>query len=137
MTAASHESIGESLCMNLRTLRKDGTPVDTPIWVVPIDGRICSYTDGRSFKAKRARNNPRVEVAACDVWGKNRGPWYPAVCRFVEDEAQRARVYALIAKKYGGHYTRSTLGSRLTGRIKHRVVLEIEVRPEDPLYIPR
>jgi PPOX class probable F420-dependent enzyme len=125
MTAASEPVLGDALCLSLRTFRKDGTPVDTPVWVVDIGGKFCMYTDGRSYKAKRLRRNPRVEVAACDVWGKLLGPRYSGVCRFVDDQEQRARVFALLRKKYHIHAFMSDFGARLTGRIKHRLVLEI------------
>jgi PPOX class probable F420-dependent enzyme len=114
-------------CINLRTFRKDGTPVDTPLWVVVIDGRPHSYTDGRSHKIKRLRRNPRVEVAASDVWGICSTPWYPAVCRFVEEGAARDRVFSAIATKYGLNWTMAQWGSLLTGRAKHRVVMELEL----------
>lgn len=129
MTAATNPALGDALCLSLRTFRKDETFVDTPVWVVDVDGRFCMYTDGRSYKAKRLRRNPRVEVAACDVWGKLLGPRYEGVCRFVEDPDERSRIFALIRKKYHIHSFMSDFGSRLTGRMKHRVVLEIELQP--------
>jgi uncharacterized protein len=115
-----------SVCMNLRSFRKDGTPVDTPLWVVAIDGKVASYTDDRSFKWKRVRRNPNVEVAACDVWGRRSTPWYPAVCRKVEPGERRDRIFALIRQKYGIHWYMSLWGSLLVGRTPHRVVLEFE-----------
>lgn len=117
-------TLAASLCINVRSFRKDGGAVDTPMWVVPVGAGLGNYTDGRSYKVKRMRRNPRVELAACDVWGKTSTPWYPATCRFVEDEAQRAQTFDLLRKKYGVHWYMSTWGSQLTGRIKHRLVLE-------------
>lgn len=121
--------------MNLRSFRKDGTPVDTPLWVVVIDGKLGSYTDDRSYKVKRLRRNSRVEVAACNVWGLRSTPWYPAVCRIVEPAEQRERIFELIERKYGIHWYMSLWGSRLTGRVAHRVVLEVEPGPE-PIATP-
>jgi len=127
MSAGVYDTLGNALCLSVRSFRKDGTPVDTPLWVVPIDGRFGLFTDGRSHKIKRLSRNLDVEVAACDVWGVSSTPWYPARCRFVDEPDRRARIYALIAGKYGIHWTMSTFLSRLSGRIKHRVVLEIEL----------
>ena len=59
----------DSICMCIRSFRKDGTPVDTPLWTTPIDGKLYCYTDDRTFKVKRLRNNPNVWIAASDVWG--------------------------------------------------------------------
>jgi PPOX class probable F420-dependent enzyme len=115
----------DSICMNMRSYRKDGTPVDTPTWVVPIDGKLCCYTDDRSYKVKRMRRNPVVEVAASDVWGIRSTAWYPARVRFVEDAPGRQRVFDALKQKYGIHWKLSLWGSLLVGRVKHRIVLEL------------
>ena len=91
MVAVSDASLGGALCLNLRTFRKDGMPIDTPVWVVPFEGHVALFCDDRSYKAKRLRRNPQVEVAPCDVWGKCSGPWQPGVCRIVEDPERRKR----------------------------------------------
>jgi len=121
------DTLAASECMNVRSFRKDGSPVDTPMWVIALDGRLCNYTDERTYKLKRIRRNPRVEVAACDVWGKCSSPWYPATCRIVEDEARRAQVFDLLRGKYGIHWYLSLWGSKLTGKTKYRRVLEFEL----------
>jgi PPOX class probable F420-dependent enzyme len=133
MSADLHDRMAKSPCLNLRSFRKDGTPVDTPLWVVSLDDGLGSYTDDRSYKVKRLRRNPRVEVAACDVWGKCSTPWYPALCRIVEEPSQRERIFTAIKGKYGIHWKMSLWGSLLTGRVKHRVVLQFEVQPGGPL----
>jgi len=117
----------ESICMNVRSLRKDGTPVDTPMWVVPIDGRLSCYTDDRTFKVKRFRRNPAVKVAASDVFGIRSTPWYPGRVSFVEDPEGRQRVFDALKQKYGIHWQLSLWGSLLVGRVKHRLVLSFEL----------
>lgn len=124
----------DSMCMNLRSFRKDGTPVDTPTWCIPIDGRLCCYTDDRTFKYKRMRREPRIEVAACDVWGRRSTEWYSARCSFVTEPAERDRVFGALRAKYKIHYDMSLWGSLLVGRVKHRVVLQVELaEPVQPL----
>ena len=122
------EELAKSIAMNLRSFRKDGTPVDTPVWVVKVDDHcFASYTDDRSFKVTRLRNNPNVWIAASDVWARRSTPYYPAVCRFVTEPERRNHIFDLIRSKYGIHWKMSLLGSLLTGRVKHRVVLEYRV----------
>jgi uncharacterized protein len=136
MSEDLHEALAKSVCMNVRSFRKDGTPVDTPLWVVALPaGKLGSYTDDRSFKFKRVRRNPQVEIAACDVWGRRSTPWYSAVCRIVEQPEQRERIFSLIRNKYGIHWYLSLWGSLLTGRTKHRVVLEFEPAAQ-PIALP-
>jgi PPOX class probable F420-dependent enzyme len=136
MTIDIESSFRGSICMNLRSFRKDGTPVDTPLWVISDAGRFGSYTDERSFKAKRVRRNPRVEVAACDVWGRCSTPWYAARCRVVEEAADRERIFSRIREKYGIHWKLSLWGSLLTGKVKHRMVMEFELLPNEALFKP-
>jgi uncharacterized protein len=119
-----------SPCMNLRSFRKDGTPVDTPVWTTPFNGKLVCYTDDRTFKYKRLRRNPSVELAACDVVGRCSSPWYSAQCRIVEAPAERDRVFERIRAKYGFHWYLSLWGSMLTNRVRHRVVLEFEILSE-------
>jgi PPOX class probable F420-dependent enzyme len=117
----------KSQCMNLRSFRMDGTPVDTPVWTTPFEGKLVCYTDDRTFKAKRVRRNPDVELAACDVVGRCSSPWYRARCRIVEAPAERERMFEAIKVKYGIHWYMSLWGSILTDRVKHRLVLEFEL----------
>ncbi|HET6340159.1 MAG TPA: PPOX class F420-dependent oxidoreductase [Polyangiales bacterium] len=134
MSSELREALIPSMCMNLRSFRKDGTPVDTPLWVIAVDDHFFgSYTDDRSFKYKRVRRNPEVEVAACDVWGRRSTAWFAARCRIVEDTPRRDQIFRLIEKKYGIHWKMSLWGSKLTNRVKHRVVLEFEVTSSEPL----
>jgi uncharacterized protein len=124
----------DTMCMSLRSFRKDGTPVDTPTWCIPIDGRLCCYTDDRTFKYKRMRREPRIEVAACDVWGRRSTEWYHAQCHIVTDEPERQRVFQALRAKYKIHYDMSLWGSLLVGRVKHRVVLKVELaEPIQPI----
>jgi hypothetical protein len=124
------EALTKSICMNIRSFRKDGTPVDTPTWVVPVGDKFGCYTDDRTFKVKRLRNNPNVWVAASDVWGRCSTPFYPATCRFALEPERREQVFAALREKYGIHWKLSLWGSLLTGRVKHRLVLEFEIAPD-------
>ena len=48
----------------LTTYRKSGEPVPIPVWFAVVryaDDRLYIFTDARSGKAKRIRNDPRVE----------------------------------------------------------------------------
>src|SRR5690349_20231336 len=85
------DALAASICMNVRSFRKDGTPVDTPMWTVQIDGTAGCYTDDRTFKLKRFKRNPNVWIAASDVWGRCSTPFYPAVCHIRTDSDRRER----------------------------------------------
>ncbi len=50
--------------------RRDGSPVATPVWVVPFEGGYAFTTDSDSWKVKRILRDPRVIVRASGVRGK-------------------------------------------------------------------
>jgi PPOX class probable F420-dependent enzyme len=124
------DALAASICMNVRSFRKDGTPVDTPMWTVVIDGTAGCYTDDRTFKLKRFKRNPNVWIAASDVWGRRSTEFYPATCRIADEPERRERTFAALREKYGIHWKMSLWGSLLVGRVKHRVVLEFVVAPD-------
>ena len=49
--------------------RRDGTPVDTPIWF-HLDGRTLVFRTKVGPKTKRLTANPRVELRVCDHRGR-------------------------------------------------------------------
>jgi PPOX class probable F420-dependent enzyme len=116
--------------ISLRSFKRDGTPVDTPVWCAPLDGKLVLFTLRESFKVKRVARNPRVQVAACTMKGKVLGPWHEGTCRAVEDPAHVARAYAALTRKYGMMMRVGNVLSTLSGRIKRRLVMEIAVAPE-------
>ena len=132
MSADIRDALAGSICMSLRSYRKDGTPVDTPVWCTRVGECFVFYTDERTFKAKRLRRNPQIEIAACDVWGLCSTPHYPAVSRIVEDAAERARYFDAIKEKYGFHWHMSLLGSRLVGKVKYRMLVECRLTALTP-----
>ncbi|HKU41297.1 MAG TPA: PPOX class F420-dependent oxidoreductase, partial [Polyangiales bacterium] len=98
----------------------------TPVWFAVLDGRVIIFTDGTTYKVKRIRRNPRVELARCDVRGKLLGPWSPGQCRPVENEpAYIARCYDALNEKYGLMMRMGTVLSTLSGRVKRRLILEV------------
>lgn len=55
----------------LRSYRRDGTPVDTPIWFHLTGGTLVFRTK-RGPKTRRLRADPRVELWPCDYRGRVR-----------------------------------------------------------------
>lgn len=96
-------SLGDEKYLLLTTYRRDGTPVSTPVWSVPLDdGKIGFWTSSGSGKAKRLAHTARVTVQPSDARGHVKKDTEPveATARVVtgpEYEAIRAKVVA----KYG------------------------------------
>ncbi|MFN7472082.1 MAG: PPOX class F420-dependent oxidoreductase, partial [Roseiflexaceae bacterium] len=55
--------------INLITYRKSGETVATPVWFVYDNHRLYVGTGRNAGKIKRIRNNPQVQIEACDARG--------------------------------------------------------------------
>jgi PPOX class probable F420-dependent enzyme len=85
--------------ISLATVRKDGTPVYTPVWFGEANGHLYVMTASKTGKAKRLRNNPEVRIAPSTMRGKVTGPEFSARVRFLKpEEFQHAQ--NLIKAKY-------------------------------------
>ena len=83
----------------LRTFRRDGRPVDTPVHVVCHDGRLFIRTFDPSGKLKRIRRDPMVLVAPCTTRGRVLGPTFGLRARIL-DGSEAEAVARLLAEKY-------------------------------------
>jgi PPOX class probable F420-dependent enzyme len=87
------------------TYKKDGSPVATPVWVVPFEGGYAFTTDPDAYKVKRLRNDARATLTVCDMRGKiAAGAIVYSGAALVLNEADTQRVDALIRKKYSIGY---------------------------------
>ena len=116
---------GTATYVSLRSFKRDGGAVDTPVWAAPLDGTLVVFTLRESFKVKRVRRNPHVQIAPCGVFGAVTGDWVDGTCRIVEDAAHEARAYAALDAKYGWQMRLGTWMRRLAGGLERRVILEI------------
>ena len=84
------DSLAKARYVNLETFRKNGSGVQTPVWVAPDGKELVIFTNGDSYKVKRLRRNSSVRIAECGVRGSLKGPWHGGTGRLVEDEAGKA-----------------------------------------------
>jgi len=122
-------TLGRGQFALLTTFRKSGQPVPTPVWyVLASDDSAYFFTGPETGKAKRIRNNPRVEVAPCSARGKATGPAVAAMVRLLgSPEANQAN--ALIRKKYGFQWSIFGLVARIRG-FKEQVYYELRSAPD-------
>lgn len=88
----------------LRTYRRDGTPVDTPIWF-HLDGDVLVFRTKVGPKTKRIAADSRVELRPCDHRGRLTGDPTPliGVAHLLDGEAAEAANRAL-RQRYGWQY---------------------------------
>ncbi|MEI6253354.1 MAG: PPOX class F420-dependent oxidoreductase [Mycobacteriaceae bacterium] len=101
---SSSDSLARSRYAQLRTYRRDGTPVDTPIWF-HLDGNGLVFRTKIGPKTTRVAAHPEVELRPCDYKGQVAGdvPWVSGVARVLGgSEAQRANDG--LRHRYGWQY---------------------------------
>jgi PPOX class probable F420-dependent enzyme len=117
--------------VSLRTFRRDGSAVDTPVWCAGSEGELVVFTLRDSHKVRRLQRNSRVQVARCDVRGRIEDAWHDGTCTIVDAGSERERLaYAALVRKYGWQMRIGNVFSALGGRMKRRVVLAIAVSPQ-------
>ena len=85
--------------ISLKTFRKNGVGVATPVWFGEEDGKLYVMTRGDMGKTKRIRNNSSVRVAPCTIRGMVTGPEFAATARILPVE-EHARARQTINRKY-------------------------------------
>jgi PPOX class probable F420-dependent enzyme len=126
--------LAEESFLALTTFKRDGTPVSVPVWCAGENGTLLVFSEANSWKVKRIRRDPHVQVAPCSARGRPRGPAIDADAAILADTAT---VEALLARKYRRlwpAYTRATAAARW---LKHQAVpasvtIRITPRQGDP-----
>lgn len=110
--------------MSLKTYRKNGDEVPTPVWFAQENGNLYMLTQPEAGKVKRIRNNNQVAVAPCDVRGNLLGVDYvPAQARILSAGDESKHADKLLNKKYG--WQKRLFGLYYTLTRKKVVYLEI------------
>lgn len=99
--------------VNLVTFRKNGEPVNTPVWFAKQDQLVYIITDGNSGKVQRIHDNAMVELAPCTLNGRVLGKPHEGMAQVIPPERANPADDCL-KKKYGVFYrlykmTRSVL----------------------------
>jgi uncharacterized protein len=84
--------VREAKTILLTTYKRDGTAVGTPVSIAFDDDRAFFRSYDKAWKARRLRNNPRVEFAAATLRGRLTGP--PVQGRATLLAGEQARIAA-------------------------------------------
>ncbi|MFN5601484.1 MAG: PPOX class F420-dependent oxidoreductase [Acidimicrobiaceae bacterium] len=91
------------------TYKKDGTPVATPVWIVPFDGGYAFTTEPDAYKVRRIRHDARATLTVCNMSGKiSEGAITHIGSAVVLSDDDAKKVTKLIEKKY-------SIGTKLLG----------------------
>lgn len=119
----------------LTTFRKDGSPKATPVWITGSGGSYRFTTGADSWKVRRLRNDPRVEVRVSDMRGRvdphatvYRGSGY-----VLDDDAAVEAAQAAVTAKYSWQakaiFFVEDLRRRRSGDEDQAVAVHIDLEP--------
>lgn len=114
--------------VSLTTFRRTGVAVATPVWVVGDGDALLVLTPADSGKAKRLRNDPRVELRPCSRRGAvaDGAEQVTGTAEVLDDAALVERLHRLLRAKYGLEVPVVMLVERLVARgQKPRVALRV------------
>ncbi|MCV0401628.1 MAG: PPOX class F420-dependent oxidoreductase [Nitrosopumilus sp.] len=94
------DEIKSNKYISLETYRKNGQPVQTPVWFVIKENLIYVVTRNKTGKVKRLKNNPQVKFALCTMRGNITGEWISGTVKIL-DQTQTNEAVKMRDKKYG------------------------------------
>ena len=84
MSSPNRAPFADQKYLNLESVKRDGTPVQTPVWFAEEHGVLYVYTLAYAGKVKRIRRHSRVRLAPCTMRGTVIGPWVEADATLVD-----------------------------------------------------
>jgi PPOX class probable F420-dependent enzyme len=116
--------------VSLTTYRKNGDGVATTVWIARDGDKLIVLTPTDSYKVKRVRADPRVQLVPCNRAGKVPAGAVPVdgQAEVVDDPAETRRMWDIVRRKYGFEYKVIMGIERIVARgQKPRVILRITV----------
>jgi uncharacterized protein len=113
--------------VSLATYRRSGVEVKTPVWIAPAGDRYYVFSAGNAGKIKRISSTPCVRLAACDARGNVRSAWIEGRARIVSEPALIMTALEALRRKYGLIMRLTDLMATMTGRMRRRSYIEIEL----------
>ena len=113
--------------LSLRTYRRSGKAVDTPVWFAgETPERLYLFSASDAGKVKRIRNDGTSQIAPCDMRGGSVGTFEDCQASIVSDDNEITEAYDLLIRKYGWQMRLTNFFSRLSGRISNRTVIRLD-----------
>ena len=110
--------------INIKTFRKDGTDIATPVWFLENNDVFYICTGGGTYKVRRIQNNPKVEIALADSGGKLKGDYFEGKARIMSKDETK-EIYRLFRKKYRAFRVWNSFSNLIHKKAKRHIYLEI------------
>ena len=114
--------------LSLKTFKKSGAHVLTPVWFASTNhNQLHVFSSKNAGKVKRIKNNAATEIAECDWKGDKLKTWEAARAFIVDDPIEENEAYRALTAKYRWQMHAVNFFSWISGRIKNRSVIRIEI----------
>src|SRR5205823_1931240 len=110
----------------IETYRKNGDPVQTPVWIAEHQGIIYVRTNADTGKAKRIRLNPQVRIAPSTARGIPKNDWIEAEA-IITSEGEAKIAFSLLKTKSAIQYRLIRFVHWLQTRKDRSVALRIRI----------
>lgn len=113
--------LGNPRYVRFTNFRRNGDAVSTPVWFARTGDEWVFSSSPAVGKVKRLRNDPRVEITACDVRGRVKPgtPVFAGTARLLAGPEAVAAERAMAAK-YGLQWRLIEFGDTLRGLVGRR-----------------
>ena len=113
--------------ISIKTFRKNGEGAATPVWFLEEKEKFFICTGGATYKVKRIRNNPEIQIAASDASGNLKGEYFEGKAEILaKDEVDP--IYTLFRKKYNGFRMWNFFANLGKKEEKKHIYLEISLK---------
>ena len=116
--------------ISFATRRKSGEFVATPVWFAPAGGSYYVFSAGDAGKVKRLRNFSESRIAACTVTGTLTGEWIDTEAHLLHTPEEKDTALAALRRKYGWQMAIGDCFSKLTGKMRRRAYIRIDLQDE-------
>lgn len=131
------DELADARYVSVTTFTRDGTPKATPVWITGSDATYRFYTGADSWKVKRLRHDPTVEIRVCDMRGRvePHTTVHHGTAHVLDDAAALTDVKDDVLRKYGWQARlvrlTDTIKARL-GRGEIPVAVQIDIEQTAP-----
>ncbi len=113
--------------ISFSTRKKSGEFVSTAVWFAPDDDGYYLFSANKAGKVKRLRNFSESKMASCNVMGAVSGDWVDTRAYLLDSPEDEKKALAALRRKYGLQMLLGDCFSTLTGKMKKRAYIRVEV----------
>jgi uncharacterized protein len=118
------EPIANGKYMAVKSFKKNGEGVITPVWVCKVGEKLFIWTSADSWKVKRIRNRADVQICSSDGRGNPKGEWVKAQAVIRDEASISEQVRNAMIKKYGLLFQFFNMMGKIYGSTAHYVAVE-------------